>query len=197
MAASNCMQAASISALSPSFPRNFSYPGICCSHFLNARSHSASVLNSAVKSHVSAVFTFVRGGSFLMVGMGGGCNVAGTGWKPVVRRGRCALPVALVSNQWSRRTRRCRDVIGPISTSASGGCLSRIGFVLHEVVHWRIVILNFLIALSFRHRLFDLVCDKRARSQRGREARHLVVALPQLPQIVQVPMHRPLQPLLD
>src|SRR4051812_6782322 len=59
-AASNCRQADNISALSPSFPRNFSYPGICFSHLANAASHSASLLKSEPRSHVSCGLTLLR-----------------------------------------------------------------------------------------------------------------------------------------
>src|SRR4051794_30008643 len=63
MSESKFKHAARVAALSPSFPRNFSYPGVAFDHSSNAVSHSASLLNKLERSQQSSALTLLRGGS--------------------------------------------------------------------------------------------------------------------------------------
>src|SRR5687767_3407059 len=65
MSASNFSAAARVWALSPSLPRKRSYPATPSDHSTKFFSHAASSTYISVRSHVSAVLTFDRGGSVL------------------------------------------------------------------------------------------------------------------------------------
>src|SRR4051794_11763337 len=98
--------------------------------------------------------------------------VAASGLSALVPRELAALPVTLVSNQWSRCTQRCRAVLSPISTSAGGAsgfvraARFGIGFVLHARRRRLRPLLTLLNRLIFRFLLCDGFGEKRTRPHR-------------------------------